>query len=570
MKINNLKIGARLGLAFAVILVLMASMVVVGVWRLQDVAQATVHMEEAAHKERLAHEWYLGNVANAVRTTARIRSNDVEAQKQFQTEMEAQSQDITKLQNELTPLIQSAEGKKLLSVVAEKRTVYMDIRKEVFKLKSEANPAAELAAKKLVEGKMNPALLAYDQSVQAVVSFQQVIFQRAKAEVDAIYASGRTVLITLGSLALLLSTVLAWLLSRSITRPLGYAVEVARTVASGDLRNRIESNSNDETGQLLHALRDMNDGLVNSVSQVRSGIETIATASSQIAAGNLDLSSRTEEQASSLEETASSMEELTSTVKQNADNARQANQLAVSASGVAEKGGAVVARVVDTMEEINTSAKKIVDIIGVIDGIAFQTNILALNAAVEAARAGEQGRGFAVVASEVRNLAQRSAAAAKEIKTLIGDSVDKVELGSKLVGEAGVTMDEVVQSVKHVTDIMSEIMAASQEQSAGIEQVNQAIGQMDQVTQQNAALVEEAAAAAESLNEQAAKLAEAVSVFKLDNANLAPASIKKAGKVGKIASHGAPANRAIAAPAPKKIANGAAANGSSGDDWEEF
>ncbi|MFC7289643.1 methyl-accepting chemotaxis protein [Herminiimonas glaciei] len=566
MKISNLKIGARLGLAFAVILVLMASMIAIGVWRLQEVAQATVHMEEASAKERLTHQWYLGNIANAVRTSARVRSNDAEVQKQFQTEMEAQSLEITKLQNQIVELISSAEGKQLMSVVGERRTTYMDVRKEVFKLKGEGNAAAEAAAKKLIEAKMDPALLAYNQSVQAVVEYQQTIFQKAKAKVDDLYASGRTVLITLGTIALILSAVLAWLLSRSITRPLDYAVAVARTVASGDLRNKIQSSSNDETGQLLHALRDMNDGLVQSVSQVRTGIETIATASSQIAAGNLDLSSRTEEQASSLEETASSMEELTSTVKQNADNARQANQLAVSASGVAEKGGEVVARVVDTMEEINASAKKIVDIIGVIDGIAFQTNILALNAAVEAARAGEQGRGFAVVASEVRNLAQRSAAAAKEIKTLIGDSVDKVELGSKLVGEAGVTMDEVVQSVKHVTDIMAEIMAASQEQSAGIEQVNQAIGQMDQVTQQNAALVEEAAAAAESLNEQAAKLAEAVSVFKLDRiAAVAPS--KKVNVSARVASHGAPANRAIAAPSTKKIENGAATGG---DDWEEF
>jgi len=567
MKITNLKIGVRLGLAFAVILALMASMIVIGVWRLQEVAQATVHMEEAATKERLTHEWYLGNIANAVRTAARVRSNDADVQKQFQTEMEAQSLEITKLQNQIVELIHSEEGKKLMAVVGERRTAYMDIRKDVFKLKAEANAASEVAAKKLIESKMDPALLSYNQSVQAVVAFQQTIFQKAKAEVDELYASGRTVLIALGTMALILSAILAWLLSRSITRPLDYAVSVARTVASGDLRNKIQASSNDETGQLLHALRDMNDGLVKSVSQVRTGIDTIATASSQIAAGNLDLSSRTEEQASSLEETASSMEELTSTVKQNADNARQANQLAVSASGVAEKGGAVVSRVVDTMEDINASAKKIVDIIGVIDGIAFQTNILALNAAVEAARAGEQGRGFAVVASEVRNLAQRSAAAAKEIKTLIGDSVDKVELGSKLVEEAGVTMDEVVQSVRHVTDIMSEIMAASQEQSAGIEQVNQAIGQMDQVTQQNAALVEEAAAAAESLNEQAAKLAEAVSVFKLDGANVAFAPASRAAKVQVVASHGAAANQTIATSAPKKIANGAT---SGGDDWEEF
>jgi methyl-accepting chemotaxis protein len=262
----------------------------------------------------------------------------------------------------------------------------------------------------------------------------------------------------------------------------------------------------------------MRNSLARLVSQVRQGTDTIATASSQIAAGNQDLSSRTEEQASSLEETAASMEELTSTVKQNADNARQANQLAVSASSVAVKGGSVVAQVVDTMGAINASSRKIVDIISVIDGIAFQTNILALNAAVEAARAGEQGRGFAVVAAEVRNLAQRSASAAKEIKGLIDDSVSKVGEGSQQVAQAGRTMDEIVDSVKRVTDIMAEIQAASQEQTQGIGQINQAITQMDQVTQQNAALVEEAAAAAASLQEQAAGLSQVVSVFRLDPA----------------------------------------------------
>ena len=267
----------------------------------------------------------------------------------------------------------------------------------------------------------------------------------------------------------------------------------------------------------MGGLQKMQASLSATVLSVRDGTTAIGTATSQIAAGNLDLSSRTEQQASSLEETASSMEELTSTVKQNADNARQANRLAMSASAVAERGGAVVSKVVATMDGINTSAKKIVDIIGVIDGIAFQTNILALNAAVEAARAGEQGRGFAVVASEVRNLAQRSAAAAKEIKTLIDDSVTKVDVGSALVAQAGTTMGEVVESVKRVTDIMTEIMAASDEQSSGIEQVNQAISQMDQVTQQNAALVEEAAAAAEALSEQAINLERAVSVFHLAN-----------------------------------------------------
>ena len=301
---------------------------------------------------------------------------------------------------------------------------------------------------------------------------------------------------------------------------------IARTVASGDLTSRIEVRSSDETGQLLQALKEMNASLVNIVSEVRTGTDTIAAASGQIADGNLDLSSRTEQQASSLEETASSMERLTGTVKQNADNARQANQLAASASEVAVKGGSVVSQVIDTMGSINASSRKIVDIIGVIDGIAFQTNILALNAAVEAARAGEQGRGFAVVAAEVRNLAQRSAAAAKEIKTLIGDSVEKVAVGSKLVSEAGITMDEVVASVKRVTDIMGEITAASQEQSTGIEQVNSAIAKMDAVTQQNAALVEQAAAAAESMQNQAGNLARVVSVFKLDSRHAAlPATI---------------------------------------------
>jgi methyl-accepting chemotaxis protein len=314
---------------------------------------------------------------------------------------------------------------------------------------------------------------------------------------------------------LVLGSLLAWGLARSITQPLRRAEATAQAIGAMDLSGTAEASyAKDETGQLMQALKHMNDSLAKVVGEVRTGTDTIATASGQIASGNQDLSSRTEQQASSLEETAASMEELTSTVKQNADNARQANQLAVSASEVAVKGGSVVSQVVDTMGSINASSRKIVDIIGVIDGIAFQTNILALNAAVEAARAGEQGRGFAVVASEVRSLAQRSAAAAKEIKTLIGDSVEKVEEGSKQVAEAGRTMEEIVDSVKRVTDIMGEITAASQEQTSGIEQINQAITQMDQVTQQNAALVEQAAAAAQSLQEQAESLVHAVSVFR--------------------------------------------------------
>ncbi|WP_431273555.1 methyl-accepting chemotaxis protein [Variovorax ureilyticus] len=394
---------------------------------------------------------------------------------------------------------------------------------------------------------------------------------KASQTADAVYASARAWVIGLliGSVAA--GLMLAVVIARLVSRPLSEAVKVAQSVAAGDLTSRIDVETTDETGMLLSALKEMNGSLVKIVGEVRTGTDTIATASSQIATGNQDLSSRTEEQASSLEETAASMEELTSTVKQNADNARQANQLAVSASEVAVRGGSVVSQVVDTMGSINASSRKIVDIIGVIDGIAFQTNILALNAAVEAARAGEQGRGFAVVASEVRNLAQRSAAAAKEIKTLIGDSVDKVEEGSKQVAEAGRTMDEIVDSVKRVTDIMGEITAASQEQTSGIEQVNQAITQMDQVTQQNAALVEEAAAAAGSLQEQATSLVKAVSIFRLGSDNdaarvIAQARAKSAPAASPRAAKAAPA----AKPTPAAARPQAVARTEPSGDWTEF
>ena len=371
------------------------------------------------------------------------------------------------------------------------------------------------------------------------------------------------------------AALLGWLLVRAIVRPLEEAVKIAGAVAQGDLTQRIEVRSNDETGRLMGALRDMNDSLVEIVSRVRSGTDTMATASAEIADGNLDLSSRTEQQAASLEETASSMEELTSTVRQNADNARQANVLAGSASQIAGKGGAVVAQVVETMGGINASAGKIVEIIAVIDGIAFQTNILALNAAVEAARAGEQGRGFAVVAGEVRNLAQRSAAAAKEIKSLIDDSVGKVRHGTVLVDQAGATMKEIVESVSRVTDIMAEISAASQEQNAGIEQVNVAIVQMDQATQQNAALVEQASAAAQSLQHEAATLARTVGAFRIDAAaDAAPAPRRPAAPVVKapvrarLAKPAAPAASATA-PQPRAACKEAVA-ATAGDGWEEF
>ena len=515
MKLSNLNIGTRLSAGFTLILVLTASMTLVGIWRMDAIAQATGRMEQATRKEQLSQEWLRGIATNSVRTLALAKSTDPNDQKSWEAQMNAQSARLSELQKQAESLIASPEEKHLFDLVAEKRSAYRSIRERIFKLRASGADGSE-QARQMTDAQMLPAMNDYVAAVQAVLDYQGDVFKQSVTTVDEIHVSGRTLSVALGVAALALGAVLAWQLSRSITRPLRHAVTIARAVAAGDLSQRIAAHSKDETGQLLQALKDMNASLLQIVGQVRQGTDTIATASSDIASGNLDLSSRTEQQASSLEETASSMEELTSTVKQNVDNARQANQLAATASGVAVKGGAVVSQVVVTMDSINASSKKIVDIISVIDGIAFQTNILALNAAVEAARAGEQGRGFAVVASEVRTLAQRSASAAKEIKALIGDSVDKVDAGSLLVAEAGTTMEEIVTSVRHVTDIMAEILAASEEQSSGIEQVNQAITQMDQVTQQNASLVEQAAAAAESLQEQARGLVQVVGVFKVD------------------------------------------------------
>lgn len=454
-------------------------------------------------------------------------------------------------------------------VSARKQFVEQGLNKAQEALRAQNIPLAT----ELLQGKMELLFQEVNAPMTDLIKLQLRVGKQEYVASQTKYSTVRMMSIAMVLIGLVAGVVVGVWLVRGISGSLIYAVEIAQGIASGDLTQTIEVDSDNETGQLLSALKEMNASLVNTVSEVRTSTDTIATASSQIAAGNLDLSSRTEEQAASLEETASSMEELTSTVRQNAENAKQANQMVVSASDHAVKGGLVVAQMVDTMGSIKESSRKIVDIIGVIDGIAFQTNILALNAAVEAARAGEQGRGFAVVASEVRSLAQRSAAAAKEIKELIGDSVEKVDAGGRLVNETGESMNKIVTAVKQVTDIMSEIAAASAEQSSGIEQVNIAITQMDEVTQQNAALVEEAAAASSSMQDQAANLASTVAVFKLTH-SMQTATIAKSVQRK---------NPAPVSAAPKLNHNLKAAGGSgrgsnrtvphnagSDQDWEEF
>jgi methyl-accepting chemotaxis protein len=567
----NLKIFSKLMLSFLAVLSMTVFMGVFSTVQLANVNQTSTDMElNWMPSVRVTEEMNV-NIANfRIAELQHILSTD-------QTEMALYEKDMNKVllvfeknRADYLKLISSPEEKKLYDQFDKNWTEYLAEHAKLLAL-SRADKNDE--AKALIRGNSQTQYDEASKDLLALVHMNVEGGNAASALGNALYADSRLWIIALLLGVVALGMALAVFIGRIVCRPLEQAVLIARTVAEGDLTSTITPASNDETGQLMQALKDMNDSLVRIVGQVRSGTETIATASSQIAAGNLDLSSRTEQQASSLEETASSMEELTSTVKQNADNARQANQLAASASEVALKGGTVVSEVVATMGLINASSRKIVDIISVIDGIAFQTNILALNAAVEAARAGEQGRGFAVVATEVRSLAQRSAAAAKEIKILIGDSVEKVDAGTRLADEAGATMDEIVKRARSVTDIMGEITAASQEQTSGIEQINHAIVQMDQVTQQNAALVEEAAAAAEALQDQAGNLAQVISVFKLDAMQgAAPA------KVRAIARHSAPnpaaarARPGLSASASKPAAPAmriTTAKASS-DDWEEF
>ncbi|MDA8455841.1 methyl-accepting chemotaxis protein [Acidovorax sp. GBBC 3334] len=544
---RNLSIGARLGGGFALVLVLMALMTAFGLWRLQTVAQATHEMtQQPLANERMISDWYRYVDSAARRTTAIVKSTDPSLAAFFAEDSAMTTRESAKLVEKIEPLLDSPAEKAVWADISKARAAYLASRDQAVKAKA-AGQAEE--AERILNQVYLPATKDYVALIQKLLDLQRSDIDATAGNIQGIYAQSRLLLVVFGLLALALGAACALWLTRGIVRPLSEAVRVARAVAASDLTSHVTVDATDETGQLLQALKDMNESLAQVVGRVRSGTDSIATASNEIDAGNQDLSSRTEEQASSLQQTAASMEELTSTVRQNADNARQANQLASSASETATKGGQVVAGVVDTMGAIHESSRKISDIIGVIDGIAFQTNILALNAAVEAARAGEQGRGFAVVASEVRALAGRSAAAAKDIKGLIGDSVSKVSEGTQQVAEAGRTMDEIVQSVQRVSDLVAEISAASEEQSRGIDQVHQAVSQMDQVTQQNAALVEEATAATGSLKAQASQLAQAVSVFRI------PAGVQAAGAVAAAApiARPAPAHafRAPAVQAPR-------------------
>jgi len=514
MKLNDIKVGSRLALSFGLVLLITALMAGIGVWRLQELSNTTHQLAtEDNEKLQLAVQWRQTIDVNWVRTRAAILDSDTSRIASWQADMDKTSQVTVAARKRMVELVQSQEGKQLLAGIDAAREAYRTPRGALLK----ARMAGEDVSAAL-ERDLKPLADAYLNSISKLEERQQAIYEATLRDAEEKAANGRTILIAGGVLALLLGAGAAFVLSRSITVPLRQAAESARQIAAGDLTQAIDTSGRDEAAQLLQALKGMQDSLARVVANVRGNAEGVASASAEISQGNNDLSARTEQQASALEETAASMEQLSSTVRQNADNAQQANQLAQSASTVATQGGNVVAQVVDTMKGINDSSRKIADIISVIDGIAFQTNILALNAAVEAARAGEQGRGFAVVAGEVRNLAQRSAEAAKEIKGLINASVDRVAQGTALVDRAGVTMAEVVSSIQRVTDIMGEISSASAEQSSGVAQVGEAVTQMDQATQQNAALVEESAAAASSLKTQAAQMVQAVAVFKLARA----------------------------------------------------
>ena len=584
MKLSDFKIGTRLGAVFAMTLSLMVVVAAAGFVSLQS---ANGYTDNIVHDD-LAKSNLLADMATQVRIESRVlRSvallNDPARMKHEAAKIAEARSTYERTWNELQKMPATEKGKALAAKIEVGRAEARGLLDQVLEL-GLANKDSE--AIDMLLNVAAPKVNAWQGALDENIALQRRDSEESYAIAHAADLRAEILLVSLTLLAILFGAIAAWVITRSITTPMNRARDAAGRIAEGDLTVELNADGKDETAQLLGALANMKDNLTRIVSGVRQNADGVATASAQIAQGNNDLSSRTEEQASALEETAASMEELSSTVKQNADNAKQVNQLALGASTVAIKGGEVVDQVVTTMKGINDSSKKIADIISVIDGIAFQTNILALNAAVEAARAGEQGRGFAVVASEVRSLAGRSADAAKEIKSLITASVERVEQGTALVDQAGTTMTEVVSSIKRVTDIMGEISAASTEQSIGVAQVGEAVSQMDQATQQNATLVEESAAAAESLKGQAQQLVEAVAVFKLARGQqlmamlqpqpMAPApsasfaerrGLARAKNVTRPKFGGAkPATKDDAAP----TVDAAPAKTGTGDDWTNF
>ncbi len=585
--LQRLKMSHKLWLAVAAIVVLLTAVVgFSGARSASTRAQSDAILDAVVQRHDAVVTWAGLTETNAVRTLALVLSEEPAVQAEFKDAITATSQQISAVQKSLEALNLSEREKAQMVKIAAARKNMAEQRAQARKLKSDGQVEQAVA---FVRQSYNPASAAYLQTLRDFVALEKQIMQETRDELsrtgtDTVKMAGAAVA------ALLLAIIFgAYYLIRSISQPLEQANVLAAHIAEGDLSQQETITRGDEFGELLRSLYAMSASLAGTVQRVRQSTDSIATASAEIASGNHDLSARTEQTSSNLQETAAAMEQFTSTIQQSAGSAQQASSLAASASGVARRGGEVVTQVVATMDEINHSSKKIADIISVIDGIAFQTNILALNAAVEAARAGEQGRGFAVVASEVRSLAGRSAEAAKEIKQLINTSVEKVETGSRLVQDAGTTMQDIVQSVQRVNDMIGEITAAAGEQSTGVAQVNQAVGNLDQMTQQNAALVEESAAAAQSLREQAEQLAQVVSTFKLGGAGLharatpapvpravhrpaAPAVAKastpprlKAATPKAPSAAARPALRAPAA-APKAASSAAAAD----DDWESF
>ena len=518
MKLSNLSVGMRLGSSFGVILVITALIAATGMWRiasLQDASERVATQE--IEQQTLVEDWASDIRLNWVRTEAFLKAIDLGYMEKLTADTQATAAGMDAKVKRIDALVQGEQARGLLTQIAAARTAYSDKLNEIRELHRGGEPNVPT----MVDKDLRPLADNYLQSLDVLRKAMSTQLAASQADTSTLARASQVLLGIATLVAVVLGALLALSVTRSIVRPVQRGKQAAESIADGDLTYPIETSGTDETGQLLQALATMQSRLSTIVGHVRHNAEGVATASVEIATGNNDLSARTEQQASALQQTAASMEELGSTVRQNADNARQANQLAMSASTVAQQGGDVVAEVVDTMKGINDSSRKIADIISVIDGIAFQTNILALNAAVEAARAGDQGRGFAVVAGEVRSLAQRSAEAAKEIKGLIGTSVERVERGTALVDKAGATMTEVVGAIRRVTDIMGEISAASSEQSQGVAQVGDAISQMDQTTQQNAALVEQSAAAADSLKTQAGQLVDAVAVFRLSESAVA-------------------------------------------------